>query len=88
MKGFVRAWNRAVTDLNSNPEAFRELFLEKVGVPEIIENTFRIPEFPYGEIPDQEQWDDVINWLHEKELLETSPLYESSITDIFIDTND
>lgn len=88
VKGFVRAWNRAVTDLNSNPEAFRKLFLEKVRVPEIIENTFRIPEFPYGEIPNKEQWEDVINWLQEKELLETSPLYESSITDIFLDTND
>jgi len=88
VEGFVRAWNRAVADLNSNPEAFRELFLEKVRVPEIIEETFRIPEFPYGEIPDQDQWNDVISWLQEKEVLETSPLYESSITDIFISTND
>ena len=88
VEGFVRAWNRAVADLNSDPEAFRELFLEKVRVPEIIEKTFMIPEFPYGEIPDQDQWNDVISWLQEKELLETSPLYESSITDIFISTND
>ncbi|MDA3938914.1 MAG: ABC transporter substrate-binding protein [Spirochaetia bacterium] len=88
VKGFIRAWNKAVKDLNSNPETFRKLFLEKVRVPEIIENTFRIPEFPYGEIPDQNQWNDVINWLQEKKLLETSPLYESSITDIFISTND
>jgi len=88
VEGFVRAWNRAVADLNSDPEAFRELFLEKVRVPEIIEKTFRIPEFPYGEIPGQDQWNDVISWLQEKKLLETSPLYESSITDIFISTND
>ena len=88
VEGFVRAWNRAVKDLNSDPESFRELFLEKVRVPEIIEKTFRIPEFPYGEIPNQDQWKDVINWLHEKELLETSPLYESSITDTFISKND
>ena len=88
VEGFVRAWNKAVKDLNSDPEAFRELFLEKVRVPEIIEKTFRIPEFPYREIPNQDQWNDVINWLHEKELLETSPLYVSSITDIFISTND
>lgn len=88
VKGFLRAWNRAVADLNSDPEAFRELFLEKVRVPEIIEKTFRIPEFPYGEIPDHGQWKDVISWLHGKKLLDTSPLYESSITDIFISTND
>lgn len=88
VKGFVRAWNRAVADLNSNPDAFRELFLKKVRVPEIIEKTFRIPEFPYNEIPNHNQWNDVINWLQEKKLIETSPLYESSITDIFISTDD
>ncbi|MCK5198860.1 MAG: ABC transporter substrate-binding protein [Spirochaetales bacterium] len=88
VEGFVRAWNRAVEDLNSNPETFRDLFLEKIRVPEIIEKTFRIPEFPNGEIPNRDQWEDVISWLQEKKLLETSPLYESSITDIFISTND
>jgi len=86
--GFVKAWNRAVKDLNSDPESFRELFLEKVRVPEIIEKTFQIPEFPFREIPNQNQWNDVIHWLHEKDLLDTSPLYVSSITDIFINTND
>ena len=88
VKGFVRAWNRAVEDLNSNPETFRDLFLEKIRVPEIIEKTFRIPEFPNGEIPNRDQWEDVISWLQEKKLIDTSPLYESSITDIFINTND
>jgi len=88
VEGFVRAWNRAVKDLNSDPKAFRELFLEKVRVPENIEKTFRIPEFPYMEIPKHNQWNDVINWLQEKKLIETSPLYESSITDTFISIND
>lgn len=88
VEGFVRAWNRVVKDLNSDPEAFRELFLEKVRVPEIIGKTFRMPEFPYRESPGQNQWNDVISWLQEKKLIDTSPLYESSITDIFISTND
>ena len=88
VKGFVRAWKLAVADLNSDPESFRGLFLDKVRVPEIIEKTFRIPEFPKGEIPNKAQWKDVLNWLQEKKLIDTSPLYESSITDIFIRTND
>lgn len=88
VKGFVRAWNKAVADINSNPESFRGLFLEKVRVPEIIEKTFLIPEFPYAEIPDEDQWNDVIRWLKEKKVLDTFPLYESSITGIFINTND
>jgi len=88
VEGFIRAWNKGVRDLNSNPGSFRKLFLEKVRVPEIIEKTFTIPEFPYNEIPNQNQWEDVISWLQEKGLLDTSPLYETSITDIFISTDD
>ena len=88
VKAFIRAWDKAVTDLNSNPGNFRSLFLEKVRVPEIIENTFQIPVFPYREIPSQTQWNDVIDWLQGKKLINTSPLYETSITDIFISTNE
>ncbi|MCD6396990.1 MAG: ABC transporter substrate-binding protein [Spirochaetaceae bacterium] len=88
VKGFIKAWDKAVADLNSNSENFRSLFLEKVRVPEIIENRFQIPEFPYREIPSQKQWDDVIDWLWGKKLIDTSPLYETSITDIFISTNE
>lgn len=84
VKGFVRAWNKAVSDLNSDPESFREMFLEKIRVPEIIEKTFRIPKFPYKEIPNQDQWDDVIYWLQEKKLIDTIPLYESSITNAYL----
>ncbi len=82
--GFVRGWNRAVTDLNSNPESFRKLFLEKIRVPENIQNTFKIPPFPLAQIPEKAQWQDVINWLYDKKLLDNDPGYNKSVTALFV----
>ncbi len=82
--GFVRGWNRAVADLNANPESFRKLFLEKIRVPENIQNTFKIPQFPKAQIPGKEQWQDVIEWLNDKKLLDHDPGYNKSVTGLFI----
>lgn len=83
--GFVRAWTRAVTDLNSDPESFRKLFLKKIRVPENVQNSFKIPLFPIGEIPDKDQWNDVINWLKDKKLLDNAPDYEASVIGSFVE---
>jgi len=82
--GFVSGWNRAVADLNSNPESFRKLFLEKIRVPENIQNTFKIPQFPTAQIPGKEQWQDVIEWLNDKKLLDHDPGYNKSVTGLFV----
>ncbi len=85
--GFVQGWNRAVVDLNANPESFRKLFLEKIRVPENIQNTFKIPPFPLAQIPEKAQWEDVINWLNDKQLLDTDPGYDKSVTGMFVQPN-
>ena len=82
--GFVRGWNRAVADLNSSPESFRKLFLEKIRVPENIQNTFKIPQFPTAQIPGKDQWQDVIEWLNDKKLLANDPGYNKSVTGLFV----
>ncbi len=85
--GFVKGWNRAVADLNANPESFRKLFLEKIRVPGNIQNTFKIPPFPLAQIPEKIQWEDVINWLSDKQLLDKDPGYNKSVTALFIQPN-
>ncbi|MCP4671657.1 MAG: ABC transporter substrate-binding protein [Desulfobacula sp.] len=82
--GFVKGWNRAVTDLNSNPESFRKLFLERIRVPENIQNTFKIPQFPLSQIPGKNQWQDVVDWLNDKKLLDHDPGYNKSVTAQFV----
>lgn len=84
IRRFLQAWDRAVQDLNADPEAYRGLFLEKVKVPESMQETYEIPPFPRASMPDEEQWEDVIIWLMEKELLEALLPYEESFNDDFL----
>jgi NitT/TauT family transport system substrate-binding protein len=80
---FLKAWNRAVEDLNTNPDQFSDLMIEKGRVPESIQGTYQMPPFPEGEVPSQAEWQDVVDWLLEKGLIDQPIGYEDSITTDF-----
>lgn len=84
VKKFMVAWDRACADLNSEPAAFQALMLKKIRVPKNIENDFHVPPLPRKEIPSKAQWDDVMAWMLEKNLLTTPLAYESSVTSEFL----
>jgi NitT/TauT family transport system substrate-binding protein len=81
---FLKAWNRAVQDLNSNPGQFADLLVEKGRVPESIQGSYKMPPFPEGEIPSQAEWQDVVDWLLDKGLIDHSLAYEDSISTDFV----
>jgi NitT/TauT family transport system substrate-binding protein len=81
---FLRAWDAAVVDLNADPEAFRQLFLEKTVVPEIVRDTYVIPPFPRGLITSEAVWDDTMDWMLEHEILEDKPAYADSVNPAFM----
>lgn len=79
IKKFLKAWNRAVADLNSNPDQFSDLLIEQGRVPESIQGSYQMPPFPEGEVPSQTEWQDVVDWLLEKGLIDQSVTYEDSV---------
>lgn len=81
---FLLAWNLAASDLNQDPEAYRALLLENIALPESIQDTYVIPEFPLNQVPTEEQWNDVANWLADKELVTEALPYEESVTEDFL----
>jgi NitT/TauT family transport system substrate-binding protein len=84
VRRFMQAWDKAVAELNANPEAYRALFLEKVRVPESVQATYKVPPFPRGQVPSAEQWADVLVWLKAKGLLDADVKYEDSVTTSFL----
>ena len=80
---FLKAWNRAVGDLNSNPEQYSDLLIEKARVPESIQGSYRMPPFSEGEVPSQAEWEDVVDWLLDKGLIDQPIGYEDSVTTDF-----
>ncbi len=80
VRQFLKAWNQAAQDINADPESYRGLLLQKIRVPENIQQTYRIPPFPLREIPGAEAWADVMNWMVSKGLLKAPIPFKDSIT--------
>jgi NitT/TauT family transport system substrate-binding protein len=83
IKKFLKAWNRAVKDLNDNPDKFTDLLIEKGRVPESIQGAYRMPPFPERDVPGQDEWQDVVDWLLEKGLIDQPLTYEDSVVTDF-----
>ncbi len=81
---FMAAWDRAVADLNADPESFRPLMLEKIRVPKNVSQSYKIPPFPRAAVPSRLQWEDVQQWMLQKKLLTAPVAYEESVTDEFL----
>lgn len=84
VRGFLKAWDRAAAEINQSPEAYRQLLLERIRVPGNIRDSYPIPPFPRGRVPDAEQWADVMDWMMEKGLLDTPVAYKTSVSADFL----
>ena len=80
VRHFLKAWNRAATDINADAEAYRGLLLKKIRVPKNVRDTYQIPPFPLRQVPDSAQWTDVMGWMVEKGLLKAPLPYQDSMT--------
>jgi len=83
IKKFLKAWNRAVQELNNHPDQYADLLIEKGRVPESIQGSYQMPPFPEREVPSQAEWQDVVDWLLEKGLIDHPLPYEDSVVTAF-----
>jgi len=84
VRNFLKAWDQATADINANPENYRGLLLQKIRVPKNIQATFPIPPYPRKELPDEDQWADVMAWMVNKGLLESPLMYRPSVTNAYL----
>ena len=84
VRRFLKVWNRAAQEINTDSDAYRALLLRKVRVPKNVQETFSIPPFPVGEIPTEGQWSDVTAWLTAKGLIDGEAPYATSVTGEFL----
>lgn len=43
VEAFLRAWMRAAEDINADPEAYRELWIEHTNVPDSVKDSYQLP---------------------------------------------
>ncbi|MBE7550873.1 MAG: ABC transporter substrate-binding protein [Anaerolineales bacterium] len=84
VRAFLRAWNKAVADLNKDPNAYRNVLIEKTRIPESIQGTYNVPPFPENEITSQAEWEDVVKWAQDKGLIEQPVAYNTAVDKSFM----
>lgn len=84
VRAFLLAWEKAVKELNTNPDEYHGLLIEKGRVPESIQGTFQMPSFPEASVPTPEQLADVVQWALAKELIENEIPYERMVDDSYL----
>lgn len=80
----LRAYARAVEDINADPLAYRDLLTQKAGVPEEVLDMYRDLHFPGLKLPTRAQVEDALAWLGEKGLLKQPLRYEDLIDARFV----
>lgn len=81
---FMKAWDQAASDINASPEAYRDLLLKTIRVPQNIQTTFKIPMYPRKQVPEPAQWQDVMNWMISKKMLSDPLPYDDAVTKEFL----
>jgi NitT/TauT family transport system substrate-binding protein len=85
VQAFLSAWMRAADDINADPEAYRDLWMEKTTVPDSVKDTYVLPPFPTYTITTESEWDDVVAWLTDLGIAENVASYEDSVNPTFLD---
>lgn len=84
VRGFLAALEKAVNDLNTNPDEFTPLLSEKGLVPEPLLATFVMPPYVTASVPTEAQWEDAIDWAMGKGLISNAPSYADSVDASFL----
>lgn len=80
IKRFLKAYERAVADVNANPQRYRDLLVEQAKVPDAVRGTFGVPALPTASVPREDELKAAFAWMVSKGLL-TRTLAPTEVVD-------
>ena len=78
-KNFLKAVKESIEYINTNPDSVRQIMNSYVNVPKELQDSMEVPKFPFPQLPDREQFNNVINWLKLKKVIKTDIRYEDLV---------
>jgi NitT/TauT family transport system substrate-binding protein len=84
VKKFLVAWEKAVNELNANPEKYQGVLIEQGRVPKSIQDTYKMPPFPGRGVPSEAEVKDVAAWLKAKGLVSRDLPYTDVVDASFL----
>ncbi len=83
-KAFLAAVEKAVEDINSNKDAWKNLMVELKLVPEAIIGDYEVPTFPTASVPEEAQFADALQWALDKGLIPAAQKYSDTVDGSFL----
>ncbi|ABO51286.1 NLPA lipoprotein [Desulforamulus reducens MI-1] len=80
--GFYRAYAKAVEDLNNHPEQYKQLMVKNTNIPEPIAKDYNLQRYPKPQVPAEEDVNNVLQWMNQKELLKNDLKYADLVKKI------
>ena len=84
IRAFLAAIEEATDLINKNPTAYNLLLSEQNIVPPPLLESFIVPKFVTAGVPSEEQWNDMLAWAKENDLLSQDVSYSASVTAEFL----
>jgi len=84
VRGFLKATEEAVRDINGDKPKWGPLLVSKNLLPTALVGQYTLPDFPLASVPSEAQWQDVIAWDKSKGLLTTDVPYSSSVSAAYL----
>ena len=75
VKKFLAALEKAVNDVNANPDQYANVLIDKKLIPAPLAGKYKLPKFPAASVPTEAQFKDVEDWMTGKNLLKSSVPY-------------
>lgn len=79
VKGFLAALEEATALVNADPAKYKNLLSEQNLVPAPLLDAYQAPVYPEAGVPSEAEWQDGLNWLHEKGMLTVDVSYADSV---------
>jgi NitT/TauT family transport system substrate-binding protein len=74
--GLLSAWDAAVADINANPNAYRQMLVDKAKLPQSLAATYKVNTYPTHQLPAPADVAPVLSWMSGKGYLKTDVTYE------------
>ena len=78
-EALMEVWDAGVKQVNADPNAWRNLLVDKARLPEPIKDTYAIQTYPLHQLPTAAQVNSVLDWMKAEGLLETELQYEDLV---------
>lgn len=68
----LKAWDKAVADINANPDSFRSTLVSKARLPQPLATSFTVSTYPTASAPTATQVQSVLDWMKAKGYLKSA----------------